>query len=195
MNDLWFFWLSADNYLLSNLIWFYVFDLTGDETRVPKMEIHALMSKSIEVTKSSNKELSLIYTSETWCIPKYGWDVDYSLCWPASCTVYTHTTIIVNSSQNWSISGQVNNRITSILASYIIVTRWDTHVTWLPADPRPLGRTCLGMPWWITFFWWPSNRHQRVEDQEPVNSSLVSECWIWCMWPIISICSPWQTSS
>jgi hypothetical protein len=29
-------------YLLSNLIWFDVFDLTGDETQLPKMDIHAL---------------------------------------------------------------------------------------------------------------------------------------------------------
>jgi hypothetical protein len=116
------------------------------------------------------------------------------LCWPAICTVYTHTTIVVNSSQNLSISVQVENGITSLLASYI-VTSWDTLVTWLPTDPRPLGRTCLGRTWWIFFLWWPSNRHQRVEDQEPVKSSLVSECWIWCMWPIISICCPWGTSS
>jgi hypothetical protein len=102
-----------------------------------------------------------------------------------------HTTIIVNSSQKLSISVQVDNGITSLLASYI-VTSWDRHVTWLPTDPRPLGRMCLGRTRWVFFLWWPSNRHQRVEDQEPVKSSLVSECWIWCMWPIISICSPWR---
>jgi len=56
--------LSADNYLLSNLIWFYVFDVTGDKTSLLKMEIHAFMTKSIEVTKSTNKELLLVYTSE-----------------------------------------------------------------------------------------------------------------------------------
>jgi hypothetical protein len=42
------------------------------------MGIHAFVTKSIEVTKSTNEELLLVYTSETWCIPKYGWDVDYS---------------------------------------------------------------------------------------------------------------------
>jgi hypothetical protein len=41
--------LCADNYLLSNLIWFYVFDLTGDERPLLKMGIHAFMTKSIEI--------------------------------------------------------------------------------------------------------------------------------------------------
>ncbi len=99
-----------------------------------------------------------------------------------------------HSSQNLSISVQVDNGITCLLASYI-VTSWDTHVTWLPTDPRPLGRMCLGRTRWVFFLWWPSNRHQRVEDLELVKSTLVSECWIWSMWPIILICSPWWTSS
>jgi hypothetical protein len=52
--------LSAANYLLSNLIWFDVFDLTVDETPLPKMDIHAFMTKSFEVTKSTNEALLLV---------------------------------------------------------------------------------------------------------------------------------------
>jgi hypothetical protein len=52
--------LSAANYLLSNLIWFYVFDLTGDETPLLKTEIHAFMTKSFEVTQSTNEALLLL---------------------------------------------------------------------------------------------------------------------------------------
>jgi hypothetical protein len=52
--------LSAANYLLSNLIWFDVFDLTCDETPLPKMDIHAFMTKSFEVTKFTNEALLLV---------------------------------------------------------------------------------------------------------------------------------------
>jgi hypothetical protein len=48
------------NYLLSNLIWFSVFDLTGDETPLPKMDIRAFMTKSFEVTKSTNEALLFV---------------------------------------------------------------------------------------------------------------------------------------
>jgi hypothetical protein len=38
----------ADNYLLGlmgdNLIWLYVFDLTGDETQVQKVDIHPFIT-------------------------------------------------------------------------------------------------------------------------------------------------------
>jgi len=149
------------------------------------------------------------------------------LCWPAICTVYT--TIIVNSSQNLSISVQVDNGITSLLASYI-VTSWDRHVIWLPTDPRPLGRMCLGEHGGFSFcdglatgikglkiksqsraLWSLSVEYdacgqsfQSVPHGEPPPyvkdlqgdevsftciswGFLVSSCWIWCMWPIISI--------
>jgi len=33
-----------------NLIWLYVFDLTGDETQVQKVDIHPFITKPIEVT-------------------------------------------------------------------------------------------------------------------------------------------------
>jgi hypothetical protein len=45
--------LSAANYLLSN-------HLTGDETPLPKMDIRAFMTKSFEVTKSTNEALLLV---------------------------------------------------------------------------------------------------------------------------------------
>jgi hypothetical protein len=34
--------------------------LTGDETPLPKMDIHAFMTKSFEVTKSTNEALLLL---------------------------------------------------------------------------------------------------------------------------------------
>jgi hypothetical protein len=44
----------ADNYPLGlmgdNLIWLYVFDLTGDETQVQKVDIHPFTTKPIAVT-------------------------------------------------------------------------------------------------------------------------------------------------
>jgi hypothetical protein len=43
----------ADNYLLGlmgdNVIWLYVFDLTGDETQVQKVDIHPFITKPIEL--------------------------------------------------------------------------------------------------------------------------------------------------
>jgi len=92
------------------------------------------------------------------------------LCWPAICTAYTHTTIIVNSSQSralWSLSVEYD----ACGQSFQSVPHGEPRHYVMDLQEDEVSFTCIS------------------------RGFLVSSCWIWCMWPIISIHSPWSTSS
>jgi len=109
-----------------NLIWFHVFDLTGDSTRV-------LNNGILWGNKSTTDTHMTLMRFKCELVD------DHSLCGQKlhAHTVCRHITIIVSSSQNRSISGQAYSMITSVLASHIL-TSWHTQ-GWPVRSEGPWG--------------------------------------------------------
>lgn len=98
----------------ANLIWFHVFDLAGDLIRV-------LNNGILWGNKSTNETHMTLMHFKCELVDDHSYVERLH-----AHTVCRHITIIVNSSQNRSISGQAYSMITSVLASHIL-TSWHTQ--------------------------------------------------------------------